>query len=100
MAAHRRFTLATVYLCNPHHPWQRGTSENTMDLRRQYFPRASLANVSQAEPDAAARKLNERPRNPPGYETPTRSEEHTSELQSLMRNTYAVFYLKKKTHKQ
>src|SRR3546814_1430061 len=27
----------------------------------------------------------------------SRSEEHTSELQSLMRNPYAVFYLKKKT---
>src|SRR3546814_2693805 len=27
----------------------------------------------------------------------TRSEEHTSELQSLMRNSYAVFRLKKKT---
>src|SRR3546814_4834666 len=27
-----------------------------------------------------------------------RSEEHTSELQSLMRNTYAVFCLKKKIH--
>src|SRR3546814_10654323 len=32
--------------------------------------------------------------------TSHRSEEHTSELQSLMRTTYAVFYLKKKiTHK-
>src|SRR3546814_9998709 len=29
-----------------------------------------------------------------------RSEEHTSELQSLMRNSYAVFCLTKKTHKQ
>src|SRR3546814_8981370 len=29
-----------------------------------------------------------------------RSEEHTSELQSLMRSSYAVFCLKKKTHKQ
>src|SRR3546814_8060319 len=29
-----------------------------------------------------------------------RSEEHTSELQSLMRNSYAVFCLKKKTNKQ
>src|SRR3546814_3725121 len=29
---------------------------------------------------------------------PTRSEEHTSELQSLMRISYAVFCLKKKTH--
>src|SRR3546814_7078214 len=28
----------------------------------------------------------------------TRSEEHTSELQSLMRISYAVFCLKKKTH--
>src|SRR3546814_2831839 len=29
-----------------------------------------------------------------------RSEEHTSELQSLMRNSYAVFCLKKKTKKK
>src|SRR3546814_4591178 len=28
----------------------------------------------------------------------TRSEEHTSELQSLMRTSYAVFWLKKKTN--
>src|SRR3546814_9830764 len=34
------------------------------------------------------------------HETTTvqRSEEHTSELQSLMRNSYAVFCLKKKKH--
>src|SRR3546814_10536405 len=31
-------------------------------------------------------------------EPETRSEEHTSELQSLMRISYAVFCLKKKTH--
>src|SRR3546814_3493412 len=30
----------------------------------------------------------------------TRSEEHTSELQSLMRISYAVFCLKKKTYRQ
>src|SRR3546814_2697084 len=30
----------------------------------------------------------------------TRSEEHTSELQSLMRISYAVFCLKKKKHKK
>src|SRR3546814_2044551 len=30
----------------------------------------------------------------------TRSEEHTSELQSLMRNSYAVFCLKKKKKKK
>src|SRR3546814_10334221 len=34
---------------------------------------------------------------PPGWvEAPHRSEEHTSELQSLMRISYAVFCLKKK----
>src|SRR3546814_9858691 len=32
--------------------------------------------------------------------TVARSEEHTSELQSLMRNSYAVFCLIKKTRKQ
>src|SRR3546814_5409118 len=32
----------------------------------------------------------------PGLDVPHRSEEHTSELQSLMRISYAVFCLKKK----
>src|SRR3546814_3584267 len=32
--------------------------------------------------------------------TPVRSEEHTSELQSLMRISYAVFFLKKKNKYQ
>src|SRR3546814_6973339 len=35
-----------------------------------------------------------------GSATIKRSEEHTSELQSLMRNSYAVFCLKKKTLRQ
>src|SRR3546814_10390147 len=34
----------------------------------------------------------------PGCARPARSEEHTSELQSLMRSSYAVFCLKNKTH--
>src|SRR3546814_8233392 len=34
-----------------------------------------------------------------GGKTPGRSEEHTSELQSLMRTSYAVFCLKKKIDK-
>src|SRR3546814_8477966 len=33
----------------------------------------------------------------PGFDWTGRSEEHTSELQSLMRTSYAVFCLKKKT---
>src|SRR3546814_5015334 len=35
-----------------------------------------------------------------GHESHKRSEEHTSELQSLMRISYAVFCLKKKKHKR
>src|SRR3546814_2507722 len=35
----------------------------------------------------------------PNYRGIMRSEEHTSELQSLMRNSYAVFCLKKNTNK-
>src|SRR3546814_4632340 len=35
-----------------------------------------------------------------GLEAPNRSEEHTSELQSLMRISYAVFCLKKKKNHQ
>src|SRR3546814_8434213 len=37
-------------------------------------------------------------REPPSVPPRRRSEEHTSELQSLMRISYAVFCLKKKTH--
>src|SRR3546814_5034955 len=37
--------------------------------------------------------------NSTGCEKPSRSEEHTSELQSLMRNSYAVFCLTKQKKK-
>jgi IS30 family transposase len=74
MADHRRFTLATeiqVYFCDPHHPWQRGTNENTNGLLRQYFPKGiDLSAVSQAKLTAVARQMNERPRKTLGYETP------------------------------
>src|SRR3546814_5419041 len=48
-------------------------------------------------PCAAGEPWNDAPRHRIGTEqSPQRSEEHTSELQSLMRNSYAVFCLKKK----
>jgi len=74
LADHKRFTLATdvrVYFCDPQHPWQRGSNENTNGLLRQYFPKGmSLATYSQAKLNAVARKLNERPRKTLNYQTP------------------------------
>jgi IS30 family transposase len=75
MARHPRFTVATgcpVYFCDPHHPWQRGSNENTNGLLRQYFPkgRADFHTVSQDQLDAVAAELNGRPRKTLGWDTP------------------------------
>jgi len=74
MADHKRFTLATdiqVYFCDPQNPWQRGSNENTNGLLRQYFPKGTdLSGYSQAQLNAVARQLNERPRKTLNFETP------------------------------
>jgi IS30 family transposase len=74
MAAHKKFTVATdvaVYFCDPKSPWQRGTSENTNRLLRQYLPRnTDLSVYDQADLDLIALKLNTRPRKTLAYSTP------------------------------
>src|SRR3546814_2190402 len=74
--------------------------------RREVLPRQfqrarlGLEQVQRGDAGAALQQLH-RQVAPAGAEVggmAVRSEEHTSELQSLMRISYAVFCLKKKTH--
>ena len=74
LSAHTQFTVETsvpVYFADPHSPWQRGTSENTNDLLRQYFPKGTgLSRWSAQEIEAVATTLNTRPRKTLGWKTP------------------------------
>src|SRR6056297_4057860 len=56
------------------------------------FPYTTLFRSAPCRPPA----VHIEPRDAPGRCKRRRSEEHTSELQSLRRNSYAVFCLKKK----
>jgi IS30 family transposase len=64
-------TAVTFFFATPHHSWERGTSENTNGLIRQYAPkRTSLPRLTQAACDRIAAKLNHRPRKRLGFRTP------------------------------
>src|SRR3546814_3720751 len=71
------------------------TAADAVDAPASPIPLA--ASVSVPAPAADPRPEAKREQKPkPATPSPARSEEHTSELQSLMRISYAVFCLKKK----
>src|SRR5215831_10173846 len=86
MAKHKDFTVATdvkVYFCDPQSPWQRGSNENTNGLLRQYFPKnADLTDYSQSDLNKVALRLNQRPRQTLGFQTPA------SKLQESVASTH------------
>src|SRR3546814_7040142 len=75
--------------------WRRG------DLCRRTFAGGEARLLYQFHPGERRRRLRAQPdRRAVVQGVPVRSEEHTSELQSLMRISYAVFCLKKKKKKE
>ena len=70
-----------VYFATPYHSWERGTNENTNGLIRQYLPKGlSLEDLSQADCNEIADRLNARPRKRYAYATPL---ERLQELRTL-----------------
>jgi len=59
------------YFPLPHHPWERGTNENTDGLLREYFPKGKdITTLSEAYIQEKFDELNKRPRKCLGYKTP------------------------------
>src|SRR3546814_976874 len=92
--------LETPWQIRPHHLHERqnATRSDSIDRIYSFYPRGILLDA----PDSVASARYWAMARADSFRaaidgTPGRSEEHTSELQSLMRISYAVFCLKKKT---
>lgn len=74
LAAYAKIQTAletTLYFCDPHSPWQRGTNENTNRLLRFWFEKGSDLSVHTPDDlDRIAAKLNRRPRPTLNLDTP------------------------------
>ena len=71
---HAHITKTTgfeFYFPLPHHPWQRGTNENTNGLLREYFPKSYDFNqLSDDDLQIVVDQLNLRPKKCLGFRTP------------------------------
>ena len=58
------------YFCDPHHPWQKPTVENTNGLLREFFPKGTdFGKVTDEEVRHAVGLINDRPRKVLKYRT-------------------------------
>ena len=58
------------YFCQPHHPWQKPTVENTNGLIREFFPKGTdFSRVTDEEVQEVFEKINDRPRKVLGFRT-------------------------------
>ena len=74
LARYERIQLelaTTLYFCDPHKPWQRGSNENTNRLLRHWFAKGSDLSVhTAADLQRVADTLNRRPRPTLDLQTP------------------------------
>ena len=62
---------AKVYFADPYSSWQRGLSENTNGLIRQYFPKKTpFVDIKERSINYVLAKLNNRPRKTLTFKTP------------------------------
>lgn len=58
------------YFCEPHHPWEKGTNENTNGLIREFFPKGTdFSKVSEEGVQKVFSMINDRPRKVLGFRT-------------------------------
>lgn len=58
------------FFARPHHPWERGTNENTNGLLRQYLPSGTAMKGKEKQLSTAVKELNARPRKCLAFATP------------------------------